>query len=425
MTASEAVQTALDAITRSEASVRAWARIDADAARAAAADQDAAPATGHLALRGITVGVKDIIDAAGMPTVAGFAPYALRAPATDDGAVVARLRASGATILGKTVTTQFAVGDPSITRNPWNLGRTPGGSSSGSAAAVAAGHVDIGIGSQTTGSTLRPAAYCGAYGLKPSFNWVSRRGMIPLAPSLDHVGLIAGNLTIIQAAFDAIADVAGGRERREQPEIRTPRLAVWREPLAFVDEEIRQRFNDVLNGFVDAGAAAIDAPAFVPYERIFAVQQVIFACEAAAVHSASLAQHRDAYAPKVRSFVEVGSAIPAHMYVRAQALRSELRAAAAAAWDGFDAVVLPTAGSPAPTPETTGDTTLQAAATLFGFPAISLPAGLSSDGMPWGIQVIAPALGTTRRLLAVARWLDQLLPKLPRPTVEAIPSAPR
>lgn len=416
MSMTDAVVRALAAIQRSEAEIHAWAHLAADEALAAAAALDATCPDERRPLHGVVVGVKDIIDVAGQPTVAGFAPFAARPPAARDAVVVERLRQAGAVILGKTVTTQFAVSDPPVTRNPWDLARTPGGSSSGSAAAVAAGHVDLALGSQTTGSTLRPAAYCGVYGLKPSFGWVPRDGMFPLAHSLDHVGLLARSLRHVEAAFAAIVAGFPGPERLDEQPAGVPRIGVWREPLAYVAPEIAHLFTTVIDTVADAGAAILDAPEVEPYERIFAIQQVIFAAEAAATHRDVFARYAEDYAPKVRAFVESGSQVPAHAYIRARELQADLRERVAAAWAGLDAIVLPTASTTAPGPETTGDTTLQAAATLLGFPAISVPAGLASDGLPWGIQLIATAHGTTRRLLATAGWIDHYLPKLPIPS---------
>ncbi|MDQ3549790.1 MAG: amidase, partial [Chloroflexota bacterium] len=183
--ATNATDTALAEIQRTESRVQAWVHIDDGHALFQAADIDRRVDTGEaLPLAGLTVGIKDIIDVEEMPTRAGFAPFVGRI-ATRDSSVSARLRAAGATIVGKTTTTQFAVADPTVTRNPWNLDRTPAGSSSGSAAAVASSHVDLAIGSQTAGSTLRPAAFCGVVGFKPSFGWTSRAGMVPLADTLD------------------------------------------------------------------------------------------------------------------------------------------------------------------------------------------------------------------------------------------------
>lgn len=407
--ATDALKRAQAALHDSEALVRAWTRIDMEHATRAAAELDARGDQANLPLRGLAVGVKDIFDVAGMQTVAGFAPFATRPPATVDAVVVARLRAAGAVILGKTVTTQFAVGDPPVTRNPWDTGRTPGGSSSGSAAAVAAGHVELAVGSQTTGSTLRPAAYCGVYGLKPSFNWVSRAGMFPLSHSLDHVGLLAASMSVLRAGFLAARNPSGP-ERPAPPLERRLRLGVWHSALHHADDSVRAAFEAVVAALAAAGADVFAAPEIVDYQRMFAAQQVIFCCEAAAVHRELFQAQPDDYAPKVRSFVEVGSVVPAHWYIRAQTLRSEIRALAMSTWRDIDAVLLPTAGSTAPTPETTGDTTLQAAATLLGLPAISVPAGLI-DGLPWGLQLIAPGIGATEALLNVAQWVDERLPR--------------
>jgi Asp-tRNA(Asn)/Glu-tRNA(Gln) amidotransferase A subunit family amidase len=200
------VEQALERIDALDEQVRAWVCVDREAALATAAEREAETRAGRIsgALHGIPVGVKDIFDVAGMVTTAGAAPFAHRL-ATEDAAAVALLRRAGAIVLGKTVTTEFAFLDPAETRNPWNLRHTPGGSSSGSAAAVAAGMVPLAIGSQTIGSTVRPAGYCGIVGLKPAYGTIDRDGMALLAPSLDHVGIFCRSVAEAATALEVLA----------------------------------------------------------------------------------------------------------------------------------------------------------------------------------------------------------------------------
>src|SRR5438105_3764766 len=193
----ERVRACLERIDALEPSVKAWAALRREAV------QEAARARGPL--HGLPMGIKEIFDVAGLPTTAGAGDF-FKSAATHDSAVVARLKAAGAVILGTTVSTQFAFLDPAPTRNPRNLARTPGGSSSGSAAAVAAGMVPAAIGSQTGSSTLRPASYCGVVGFKPTYDRVSRDGMFPASPSLDHVGILAENVATAALVFNVLAN---------------------------------------------------------------------------------------------------------------------------------------------------------------------------------------------------------------------------
>ncbi len=410
--ATNATDTALAEIQRTESRVQAWVHIDDGQALFQAADIDRRVDTGEaLPLAGLTVGVKDIIDVEEMPTRAGFAPFAGRI-ATRDSSVSARLRAAGATIVGKTTTTQFAVADPTVTRNPWNLDRTPAGSSSGSAAAVASSHVDLAIGSQTAGSTLRPAAFCGVVGFKPSFGWTSRAGMVPLADTLDTVGLITRSVAHAALLFDALADAGLERVGACNPDV-PARIGFWDDANQLATPEVRHLIEAALTRAIEAGAVVEEAPPPAPYRDLLAIHHITMLTDGAAAHEKLFRQHPDAYGPRVRAFVETGMTIPGHSYVRAQILRREYREKAIADWSSFDVIALPTAETPAPGLESTGSPALQAVVTLFGLPSISLPVGLSPDGLPVGLQLVSPnALGNVR-LLRIARWMESLLEPLP------------
>ena len=217
VTAAEVVDACLARIAATDDRLLAWVEVDGDGARARARERDAAVAAGRPvgALHGVPVGIKDIIDVAGLPTRAGAPSFAHRTPSADAPAV-ARLRAAGAVIVGKTHTTQFAFSDPAPTRNPWSAAHTPGGSSSGSAAAVAARHVPAAIGTQTGGSILRPAAYCGVVGIKGPHGAVPLEGIVPLAPSMDHCGSFARSVADAALVWGVLAGspTASGRRRR-------------------------------------------------------------------------------------------------------------------------------------------------------------------------------------------------------------------
>lgn len=415
--ASGASRHALSEIQRTEDRVRAWVYVAADDALTQAADIDRRASDGEaLLLAGLTVGVKDIIDVAGMPTVAGFTPFDNRI-AGNDSSVAARLRTAGATIVGKTTTTQFAVADPTVTRNPWNLDRTPAGSSSGSAAAVAAGHVDLAIGSQTAGSTLRPAAFCGVVGFKPSFGWTPPTGMVPLADTLDTVGLITRTVAHVAMLFDALADEELERAGACEP-ARPARIGFWNDAAELATAEVRCLVDAALTRAIEAGATVEVVAPPGPYRDLLAIHHVTMLTDGAAAHEKLFRMYPESYGPRVRSFVETGMTISGHAYVRAQMLRSEYRAAALAGWSNYDVVALPTAETPAPGLESTGSPALQAVVTLFGLPAITLPVGLSTDGLPVGLQLVATTTFGNARLLRIARWMEGLLDPLP-----AIPSA--
>src|SRR6478672_9931351 len=241
-TARELLDACLARIAATDGAIGAWATVDADAAQAEARARDHDRASGRELgpLHGVPVGIKDIVDVAGMPTTAGGPPFAHTRPRRD-ATLVARLRAAGAVIVGKTVATPFAYRDPAATRNPWALDHTPGGSSSGSAAAVAAHHVPVAIGTQTIGSILRPAAFCGVVGLKGEYGDVPLDGVLPLGRSLDHAGPIARSV----ADVALVEGVLTGRPISASPG-RPPRLAVPPELLDLAEPALRAHLTGVV-----------------------------------------------------------------------------------------------------------------------------------------------------------------------------------
>jgi aspartyl-tRNA(Asn)/glutamyl-tRNA(Gln) amidotransferase subunit A len=409
----------IEAIRATDEQIRAWVVVDEEGALRQADWVNAALKSGAAQpLAGVTVGVKDIFDAVGMPTIAGFLPFSRRPKVIRDAAVVAKLRAAGSIILGKTVTTQFAAGDPPMTRNPWDLTRTPGGSSSGSAAAVAARHVAAALGTQTGGSVLRPAAYCGVLGFKPTFGWASTKGLIPLAPALDHVGLFARSVTDLARLYDVLAHASLPRAGACTP-LGAPRIGVWADPLARASAEMRDAVIDAVERLARAGATVLDATCPVSFQNLLAVHHTIMWSDMAAVHRRLIARYPDDYSPKLRMSVEVGAAVPADAYVTAGAARNQVVERLRQLWSDFDVVIIPTAEAGAPTPETTGNTELQAVITLLGLPAISVPIGFDPDGLPLAMQLIGPRRGVDVELLRVARWVETLMPTLPAPPIVA------
>jgi aspartyl-tRNA(Asn)/glutamyl-tRNA(Gln) amidotransferase subunit A len=405
--------------------LQAWVRLDPERALAAAqAAEQAVVAGGELpALHGVPFGAKDIFDSAGMATSAGFRPFANRLPSTD-AEPVARLKRAGAILLGKMVTTQFAFADPSPTRNPWSDERTPGGSSSGSAAGVARRLVPLAFGSQTAGSILRPAAYNGVIGFKPTYGRISKRGVFPLAWSLDHVGVLARSVEDCGLFLSAVA----GHDpldptSADQPlpaldlaaEPAPPRLGLVREALQHATPRLREHVTSVAAKFEAAGARVDGVSLGEPLDLIIGVHHVIMQTEAAGAHWQLLEQYSGSYMPRIRAYVEVGRLLPGVVYLHAQRLRRRIREAMRRSLAGVDALLLPTAFDIAPTRETTGDPSLQAPFTLVGFPSLSLPSGVAEpERLPLAIQLVAPAWQEAR-LLAVGRWCEAQLPPIAAP----------
>lgn len=422
--AGELLRSLLARIRSAEPTVAAWEVVDEAGALAAAEPVDAGGAARDgLPLVGVPLGVKDIYDVQGLPTRCGFGPWADRR-ATADATTVARVRGAGAIVLGKTVTTQFAFADPPKTTNPWNRERTPGGSSSGSAAAVAARMVPLALGSQTAGSILRPAAYCGVLGLKATYGLISRRGIFPLAWSLDHPGPIARSVEDLALALSVLAgpDPSDPTTAAARPgdyraavrgRIEPPTVGVLTDFFQAAERPVREGVGEAVDTLTRAGARRVDLRLTTPLETVAAAQQTIMQVEAAEIHATLHAEQPDAYGPRMRALVEIGQVVPAHLYLRAQRIRRQFRQEMEELVGEVDCLLMPTVSNLAPGRETTGDRTFQAPWSLIGWPAVSLPAGLA-NGMPIGLQIVARPWREAR-LLAIARWAEQVLPPLPAP----------
>jgi Asp-tRNA(Asn)/Glu-tRNA(Gln) amidotransferase A subunit family amidase len=385
--------------------IEAWVHLDEAGARAAATALEAEARRGTVrgALHGVPVGIKDIFHVAGMPTRAGSRPFAHSNP-TADATSVTRLRAAGAIVLGKTHTTEFAFRDPAPTRNPWNREHTPGGSSSGSAAAVAARMVPLALGSQTVGSVLRPAAYCGVVGLKPTHGLVPVDGVIPLAWSLDHVGSFGRS---VEDAALALA-VAAGRSLPIEP-VRAPRLAVAPELVRRAEPAVAAQIEAAVAAFAKAGATITDVNLPASFADLHEAGQRVLEAEAGAYHEPALARHRDDFGASIRELAETGLRQPAPVYVRANRARRRFRDDVMPLLAGCEALVSPTAPAPAPHGlGWTGDASLCAPWSSAGTPSISLPSGVDASGLPHAVQLVAAAHGESR-LLSVAAWCERIL----------------
>jgi aspartyl-tRNA(Asn)/glutamyl-tRNA(Gln) amidotransferase subunit A len=404
------VEACLATIAAREGAVFAWAHLDADGARAAARAIDGAPrGEARGALCGVPVGIKDIIHAAGLPTTAGSRPFAHSRPTTDATAV-ARLRAAGAIVLGKTHTTEFAYRDAGPTRNPWNGAHTPGGSSSGSAAAVAARMVPVALGTQTVGSVLRPAAYCGVVGFKATHGAVPAEGVIPLAWSLDHVGVFA-------RAIDDVALVLGvltGRGLDPVP-VSAPRLALAPELLERATPEVAAHVRAMADRLAADGATVVEVKLPPEFASLHAAAQRVLEVEAAAYHRATFARHESDYGKGIAEMIRVGLGHSGVDYVAANRARLAFREAVMPLLAAYDGLLSPTAPSTAPVGLAfTGDALLCAPWSASGVPSISLPTGLGAAGLPLALQV-TQAAGAEARLLGVAAWCARVLGPMPAP----------
>lgn len=422
ISSAELVEALLHRISGLDPALRAWETVDRERALEQARRADREAPSGPL--HGVPLGIKDIYYTAGLRTTSGSPIFRDFVPSHDSTAV-ARLRQAGAIILGKTVTVQFAHHDPPTTRNPWNHSRTPGGSSSGSAAAVAARMVPAAMGSQTGGSILRPASYCGVVGLKPTYGRVSRYGVTPASWSLDHMGPITRSVEDAALLLQVVAgpdpmdpasshhpvgDYLGAARRKD----RAPRLGLVPDFLEWAQPEVAAHMRDAAARLEAAGAEVREIRLPMAMPDILAVRSIIAEVEQASVHARLLKNNPQGYAPLVRGTVEVGQLIPATAYVQAQRLRRMLRPMMEEMLREVDCLVMPTVSNVAPPPDTTGDASFQAVWSLFGFPSITLPSGLTPGRLPFGTQLAALPF-QEETLLSAAAWAEGVFSPMPSP----------
>lgn len=401
------VRSCLGRIAEADAAVQAWAFLDPELAlkQARAADRHQASGAPLGALHGVPVGIKDIIDTADMPTENGTVLHAGRRP-VKDAAVVARLRAAGAIIMGKTVTTELATYSPGKTRNPHNPEHTPGGSSSGSAAAVAAHMVPLAVGTQTNGSVIRPAAFCGVVGFKPTYGLINREGVLRQSPALDQIGVFARSPEDAALLAENLCDAAAlprWLEGAGAAQVRLPRIA-------FVKTSIWNRIAfDAREAL--AGLAARLSGTLIEVEMPEAAagtwdwQRTVMEAEIAANYDTEWQQGRDRLSELLRSQIERGRAITAVDYRHALERIASVNAAFEPLYAAYDVIMTPAVAGTAPRGlDSTGDPAFCTLWTFCGMPALTLPLLRGSNGLPLGVQLVAPRYGDAQ-LLRAARWL--------------------
>lgn len=415
LTAAEWVRSLLSRIDACEEQVKAWVQVDAEGAlEAAKAVDDARSAGEELGpLAGAPYAAKDIFGVRGLKLEAGTDIFKGQT-AEEDAECVARLRRAGAIALGKAVTTPFAQGDPSTARNPWNVERSPGGSSSGSAAAVGAGMIPAAFGSQTTGSTLRPAAYCGVPGLKPTYGRIPRTGVIEVSWNFDHLGIIARTVEDIAR----ILEVAAGPDGMDHGAVQSPPPAANRTPrkpekiaylkhlLDLASEEVAEWTERAVARVKSKGIEVEEVELPLSMDEINAAHFIARCVDTASCHEDLYAAHKDELPPYVRRSMTIGYMAPAVHYVKALRVRANFIRKMDDLMERYDLFVLPSfdAGPP-PWAESTGGPAFLQPLTFSGQPAITLPLGRGDMNLPLGIQFGAMRCGE-EKLLAMARWFE-------------------
>ena len=410
----------LERISQTDGAIGAWAYLDADQALGQAREMDRLRQSGHPigALHGVPVGVKDIFDTRDMPTELGTSIHKGRRP-DHDSTVVAKLREAGAVIMGKTVTTEFAFMHPAETTNPHDVTRTPGGSSSGSAAAVAAGHVPLAIGTQTNGSVVRPASFCGIYGFKPTRGIISRYGVLQTSKTLDQVGVFGRSLSDVALLSDAI----GGFDRGDNATYARPKPAMLngsqRDPvmepsLAWfelpyddrLDDDARAGFAELVEAF-DARIETIPAP------KSFAVaiecHKIVLEYEILRNLAQEVESHWDQLSATLRPVLERARTYSDAQYHDALEMVDAAQDYFRAFFADYDAVLAPAAAGEAPEISSgTGDPIFCTLWTFAGLPCVTLPVLVGAEGLPVGVQLIG-SLEQDDRLLSCAGWLQNHL----------------
>ncbi len=419
VSAVEVVGAAVEAIARHDGTIRSFAASSPEWALAQARELDALDReqAAALPLLGVPVAVKDVFDTADLPTAYGSEIYRGHQPAAD-AAAVALLRGAGAVIVGKTKTAEFACMHATDTRNPLDPGRTPGGSSSGSAAAVAARLVPLATGTQTAGSIVRPASYCGILGLKPTAGVVPLAGVLPTSATLDTAGLFARSVEDLEIALDVLCSApagAGAARSARSPDgaggavgsLRgdAPRIALVRFAWERLEPAARDAIDRWVSGAVAAGASVVEGELPFPFDALADAQLTIQKVETAWALGGEADRHGDLVSAELRAYIATGRRIAREDYLAARRFADEQRWRWHEPFGDVDAILVPSAlGVPPAGLAFTGDPLLCRPFTLLGVPALALPGAWTPDGLPVGIALAGPS-HTDRRVLACARWL--------------------
>ena len=410
----------LACIRELEPSIHAWVKVDPQ------------PATGEgplsKTLSGVPFGAKDIIETRGLPTEYGSPVYRGRI-GTEDAAIIRTLRGLGAILVGKTHTTAFAYRDPAPTRNPHNLQHTPGGSSSGSAAAVAAGMVPLALGTQTQGSVLRPASFCGIVGFKPTYGVLSMEGILPFAASLDTLGFLTRTVDEMIEVWDALSYVGRVPPERGSPSYvgRVPRRDVpsseprtrqnqefdlaYPDPMPLVEPPMAAAFEAALHRLRENGVTLRPIDLGDMLDRLNDASRVIMSYEGARFHEARYREHGDALGV-IANLIRDGLAMTTTAYDEARRYVDASRDRMSEIYRRTPTILVPAAAGPAPAGlPSTGDPRMNAPWTALGTPAISVPMG-THDGLPLGLQITADR-GEDSRLLDIAAYVERALPGSP------------
>jgi len=419
LSSEELVQSCLERIRALEPTVQAWQFLDEEhvLAQARAADERKRSGEPVGALNGIPVGIKDIIDTADMPTENGTVLHKGRMPRFD-AAVVASLRAAGAVIMGKTVTTECAYFTPGKTRNPHNSEHTPGGSSSGSAASVAAQMVPLALGSQTAGSVIRPGAFCGVYAFKPTHGLIPRTGVLQLSRSLDHIGLFARSIEDLALLGEQLVGY-DERDPDTRPRARIPfqKISAEEPPippmLAFiktphwerVDADAKEAYGELVESL---GDRVEEVELFPSAREAWDWQRTIMEAEMAANLEPLWLAGKDKLSDRLRGLIERGRETKAIDYQRAlRSLAPVVESFDELFMERYDAILTPPALGTAPKGlGATGDPVFCVLWTLLGMPAVTLPLMQGANGLPLGVQLVGRR-NFDARLLRTARWLER------------------
>lgn len=404
-TAEQLVRTLLDRIRMRDGQVQAWETVNESQALATARELDRGPLRGPL--HGLPIGVKDIIDTAGLPTGYGSPIYRMHQPRVD-AAVVSLARRAGAIVLGKTVTTEFATSAPARTRNPHNLGHTPGGSSSGSAAAVADGMVPLAFGTQTAGSVIRPAAFCGVVGFKPTHGLLPRAGVKATSDTLDTVGVLSRTVedaAMLVAALSSDETLLGADESAAACRIGLCRTQQW----PHARPETAAALEHAAALLQRAGHDIPEVALPESFGGLFDAQQAVMTYETARELFSEYADHGERLGPLLRARIEAGLSLPYRAYAAARRLANQCRWVASDNLAGCDVLLVPAAPGEAPAGlDSTGDPVMNRVWTLLHAPCVTLPILIGPGGLPVGIQVVGRP-GWDAQAVAVARRLERLV----------------